>query len=565
MTLARWCRRAAWTIVLLAVVDPAVPASTRALPRVAVIREDGSAAGERAVRALEQALEGVAVLDPGAASGADAYVLIADGYPVARPPLPTGAPVHVLAPPVQAAPVTIRAVTAPARAVLRLPLAVNVDVARHDDRPERTRLRVVERGAVLAVADVSWRAGQRQARISLRFVPSRTGPVRLRVIADAGAPPSHAAADVLIDVRDVRFDVRVTGPRASWALAFAAAALREDDRLIVSSRFGTRPGSAVSVGPPPSDAAREPDVEVHGISEESTAADIARIQRSAERGAGVILVPDRGLPVAVRRLAGIREIEERVLPAPTAASNGVRAGEWLLANSGNPAASTLSTVRIGNRDYPLAIDVPLGAGRIVLVTALDAWRYRADPAFSRFWRATVVELAARQFEAASPLRISPGVVRPGGRVTVTYEAAVPAKADRIPITLRAHGSRALGHTLVRTGGGSFTGRINAPTGEGVYEASVAAADGVRESRGYVAVARDAATAAPDDERALRALAAAHRGAFATDAERLADALRETVARRVRGSTRPMRWPVWPAIVALLLGTDWWTRRRNGLR
>jgi hypothetical protein len=445
-------------------------------------------------------------------------------------------------------------------------------VERRGTGPAKTALRLSSGGVVVATGEIGWSEGQRAARANLTYVPTAVGVIRLRVTAEAA--DGDAVADVLVDVRETRFGVHVASARPSWAVSFAATVLKADDRLSVSTRVGTGRGLAVRTEMPigtnfsfrhMAETEIRPDrISIVG----DDAGDAAALREAAERGRVVVIVPDRTLSPSLRELAGVRGFQEHVAAAPLRASNGLRASEWLLTGEMNPAATVRGAVSIAGRSYPLVVDTPIGKGRVVLVTALDAWRFRADPEYARFWRALVVELAAREAAKAQSLRVTPSVTPPGDPMAITYHAGSEIAAHTLPVHITHAGGLVRTITLVRQSGSRFAGRFHAPNSEGLHHVELAAADDGTIEAVPFAIARDAASPRVTEETALRALASAHRGTFVedTDVETLARTLRDTLpAREAPHPARPMRWPGWGMVVAALLGVEWWARRRNGLR
>jgi hypothetical protein len=484
-------------------------------------------------------------------------VLIATTFPAS--PLPATAPVHVVDRASAAAEaVRIAGVEASTRAALGIPTDVRVHLARAASAVGETSLRLVDRGATIAAATIVWKTGQRSATATLTWIPARTGAARLRVAVD------RDAVDLLVDVRETGFAVHLTGFRASWNLAFVAAALREDHRLSVLSRIDTVPGRSVASVPEDSQTAL-PDVTIHAVDSITSRADVVRLHRLAGQGRTVVLVPDGEPSTAVREFVGTSRLAEQVLRAPVVSSNGLRASEWLVVGDINPATTVRATFRLGNRDRPAILELPVGLGRVVMVTAMDAWRYRADPGFERFWRLLVVELAAEQHALSARLRVTPAVARPGQPVIAWYEAPAPSTAKTIVLRLDCEREVRSTHTAVARGGRLFTARFHAPLRVGtcrLYTSNVA------DESVPLLVANDALQPERDHEPALRALANSHRGTFVHAAEvtQLSDTLRKNLyPGRSRIDARPMRWSGWIAVFAALVGSEWWLRRRKGLR
>lgn len=571
MNAARFCRFGAWIIVVLAAIDPPVPVRSSALPAVVV---EGPS---DVMAALSSGVSGRARVTPIAESPPAAFVFVGPRPPADLPALP-GVPVHTVFTGSAPGPHTVRA-SVPARTIVGLPAQIQLQMHRPGPGDQTTELVLLKDGVQVDHAEHEWTGESREATRSLTFLPVSGGPQRLTIQArtDGMAPAGNVrdVLDVLLDVTAEPIRVHLAAPRASWALAFVKQALETDERLSLSFRIGTTPGAAVASERTPAlhmgaeGRAGEAgtagvDVLVAGGLDRLTAAEIRSARAHAEGGGVVVIVADGDVPPPVREWLGADRFVRRLLAAPVKTSEGWRASEWLFPSGLTPAASVLETVRIGSDDVPAVIEAPLGRGRVLYCAALDAWRFRGDPAFSRFWRALVTEAAAQRLARAA-MRIEPAVTRPLSTVRVSWTGEARAIGDTLRLAVHAPDGQVTTATLVAVDRSLWTSTIAAPEREGIYRLS---ADRIDSLDSHFLVARDALAAAEPDETALRLFAAAHGGTFVRqdDLGALVARLRETPRpAATRQRRRPMRWHGWAAVLAVLLGTEWWIRRRSGLR
>src|SRR6185503_977143 len=112
------------------------------------------------------------------------------------------------------------------------------------------------------------------------------------------------------------------------------------------------------------------------------------------------------------------------------ASNGwasnvsLRAGELAFPATFSPA---FDAIAFDTAHHPIVWSTPVGAGRLVVSGALDAWRYRdaAASQFDLFWRELIANEADR---VAPPIVIDPsrGVAAPGERIALDVTLRAPA-------------------------------------------------------------------------------------------------------------------------------------------
>jgi hypothetical protein len=236
------------------------------------------------------------------------------------------------------------------------------------------------------------------------------------------------------------------------------------------------------------------------------------------------------------------------------------------------AAQILATADADAR--PVVWRAPLGAGRVVVSGALDAWRYRVTggSAFDDFWRETIAAAAA-----ATPPPVDVWIDRtslaPGGtahaEVMITAAALEPGGAVPTPIAPSAVVEGPAGASPVRLWPtrqpGRLVAELRAPAA-GAYRLVVTNGGDRGDA---VFTVREGSQSAVAGGRALtEAWTRAHGGA-AVDAGR-PDDLDAALDRATRAEWRDERWhPMrsawWILPFAALLGVEWTLRRTRGMR
>jgi hypothetical protein len=219
--------------------------------------------------------------------------------------------------------------------------------------------------------------------------------------------------------------------------------------------------------------------------------------------------------------------------------------------------------------------LPVGAGRLVVSGALDAWRFRdaATSAFDAFWRGLIAESASA---SSPPIRIDIDrpVLQPGETTEVVVTLREPALAD-LPgaLPVRASVSAALEGEGDRTSirlwpdgpVGRFSGSIRSPASPGTFRVMVESGDAFADSP--LIVTDEVARPARVEPDLVSAWARAHGGVVFAESAR--GQLRESLTRTLQMGRRPEMWhPMrsawWIVPFALALGFEWWWRRRRGL-
>lgn len=289
------------------------------------------------------------------------------------------------------------------------------------------RVRVVEDGAAtgaevtVRVRDVT--SGQRvglahgqlnerhMAWLDVPMLPTTAGRWALCVAAvrmDAREAGRCERLDV--EVLPPRLRVEVLEARPSWSARFARLALERWDGAQITSTVRVAAPVTVTAGPAdrrpgePDDA----DVVLVGGLDALTSADVARLARAArDEGRTVMLLADG--PLDASRTGDLWPYAlSSTATAPTPLSIAVgphtwRAREWL---APVPRATDVEALAYLDASAPVPVVMAraLGTGRVVVVSAVDTWRWRraGDVSFDAAWQALVVSLAADAAMARRP-------------------------------------------------------------------------------------------------------------------------------------------------------------------
>jgi hypothetical protein len=472
----------------------------------------------------------------------------------------------------------LASVHAPTRVVSGTRAEVVVNVG---DVPESaTVVRVVITDAATGVEQgraelTSAAAGPRVVTVPVAWLATRVGAQRLRVIAstpgDKSVRPS-APGDVTVDVRPAAVRVDVLEARPTWAARFARLALTAVARVELRSEVRVAPGVATRTAPVGArrrSTAGDAQVLLVGGVDALTAADVAGLEAGVrERGQALVLLMDEAPGAGPwRRLWPGFAASIRSTPTPAVARIGGHAWpirEWLdvrLSTGGTPLAFLDSSAT------PIVVGRAMGSGRVVVVAALDAWRWRADPgaAFAAGWRALVQRLGADVSPEFATTAWASG--RGRGR---TLHVEVAARPDLlragVPLVAARVGSPARTLPLRQVDARRWLGAIRDGTAavEPVLVDARSSGGAVGQAQTIVDMRPPALVASWDDVARHQAA----RGHF--DAAREA---RAAAMRRLRDSLRPSdedRWFVtrtwWFAGVALCaLGAEWILRRLAGAR
>ena len=431
------------------------------------------------------------------------------------------------------------------------------------------------------------------ANVALGILPVAEGVQRLRLElrTRAGEP---TVVDFTALARDRQWKVLVYDARVNWGSTFVRRALEQDPRMTVASRTLTsRATSAKSGGAPSqldSPAVLLPyDAVLVGAPEALTATEVSVLEQFMRGGGGsVVVLLDQSPSAALARLMGTGDgWEHRALGTPVAlhvngaASSTVAASaDFLWPKVLPPVAEVLASVTLPAqrsspaRTIPALWSTPVGIGRLLVSGASDHWSFRARSGtqFAQFWQGVVGGAAAR---ALPPIRITmtPSAAGLGDAVKVSIEdrAAMLGLSypspDGVGAELAPVGGRRLSRIALRPTArrGVFEGDFRAPAESGAY--LVRAFRGTAVDSAPLGVAPDNHGPAGDDMELVRRVAVASGGESLTQGElrslpkRLARVIRPKAQ---RAETHPMRSPWWIVPLAILLGFEWWSRRRSGL-
>ena len=572
MTFALRC--AAIAIALAAFVDPAIARRVAVPLAVEFSLPRASDPGHPRALALRKAIE--QRIGTGARGGLtpDAVIAIGDAdIDVARDSNVFAVPL-----PLERPGASIVAIDTPARTV-NGQLAPVTALIRGIGTSGRTSTIALElRGSVLQRIEHKWLSDDEPFEARLSLAPPGPGVYHVRVRVTTEGTVEPAVADTVIVATSERLRVLVFEPRPSWTVAFVRRALEADPLFEVASTTRTsRPASTRTSESPRGlsdvDADRY-DVLIAGALDELTDGELEHMNRfAAVRGGTVFLLPDRQIPASVRREFGLPLFEEVLLEKPQpveGAELSLQAAELLLAP---PAGSTpLATVRRADTTRAAIASVERGEGRIIVSGALDAWRYRSNPAsaFGPFWRAVVGEAAL-----AAPPRLSatiePAIAREGDPLSVSVNvrgtefdrgaaqiSMPPIAASLVDAAGREQPLRIWPGTRV----GAFAARLPAPP-PGRYTVTVSMSGASTSVPLLVDDTVVHAWGRPGEANTYAARATG--GAVVTDMAQLGERLARMDAGTHERTVHPMRSWWWIVPFSALLCGEWTLRRRSGLR
>ena len=567
-------RVVAFAIAVLAVADPAVTSSRSSRPLVAVVQADPGSDRQLADRvARELDTRFTVVRQP--LSTAAGTVLVGDALPdEASVFAPT---VMAILPARQAPSVTIVGVRSPSVSPVnaRSPVEVQVEVSGARDR--RVTVELLD-GNVLVDRDTqSVKTDDAVLSATMTWTPAVSGSSSLLVRTAIDNAAVGDSASLVVDARDARYLVLFFDPRASWQSTFVRRAVEGDPRFAVSHRVVTSRGLAnTGGGAPPSlrdaGALTAYSTIVVSAPEQLTEGDVAGLDAFMRTRAGrVVLLMDRRTTGPIDRLTG--GSDWRAAQLPRASSLGELQAREIAWPNTVPVGATVVATSVARDSTRRAViwSVPVGAGRLLVSGALDAWHYR-DPAsssFDQFWTNTIAELSAGAPDAID-IEVSRRSVAPGESVAINATVLATALSSSTDRSADAAALLVSGtdSTLVRLWPtpmpGKFAGSIRAPQNPGTYQLIVSS--GTARTTTPIVVDR-AARAAARDDHALVEMFAASRGGTAVPESRLRElpsllsAALPTVSRVE--TWHPMRSAWWIVPFALLLGAEWWWRRRRG--
>jgi hypothetical protein len=490
--------------------------------------------------------------------------------------------------------VSLDAVHAPAAAPTnsRIPVSMTTHVTGARGRTLDVALRA--NGLVVDRATRSIAADDERVSLSLAFAPTAAGLAPLHVSASVGGSRDSATTDIVVDVGEKRLAVFFFDPRPSWMSTFVRRAIERDPRFVVTSRVVTSRNLSTDAGRPPARLDDLPmmtsfDAVVVGAPDALAERDVAGLDAYLRRrGGSVVLLFDQRASGAspydrlVNAGGWAVSTDSAVVPiaTSTADSTAMRASEVMwplrLPATASVVARTPPNPKRSASGVPVVWRSAVGAGRLLVSGALDAWRYRDRSAFDGFWRTLIAE-SAESSPPAIAVRLSNATATPGEQIDVSVnvrDAALqePNVARPVRTTVSARVTSADVPNESATfrlwpgdGVGELRGVVRAPDKPGLYRVTVSA-DG-NMSTAPLVVATNASHPAPDD-RDLVAAWTRSRGGSAAPASRLSElpaALRRAIHLAPRRETwYPMRSAWWIVPFAILLSAEWWLRRRRGL-
>jgi hypothetical protein len=230
-----------------------------------------------------------------------------------------------------------------------------------------------------------------------------------------------------------------------------------------------------------------------------------------------------------------------------------------------------------DRTVPVLFEMPVGAGRLMVSTAFDAWRYR-EPGQSRFaelWPSWVGAAAASSLDRLD-IEVAPSLASKGERVQLMITARELALGAvnfrnvdvRASASLHVNGTRTPIRLYPAISPGTFVATFPAPRDTGTYmvAATIAAGSSVATDSVAFIVGTHSRRADRISPALLASIATATGGAVIessrlVDLARVIDDVAPGASQRVLW--HPMRSPWWILPFAFLLGAEWWLRRRGG--
>lgn len=420
--------------------------------------------------------------------------------------------------------------------------------------------------------------GREHVTVTVPWMATGEGPHRLLVEASrpdvtGGPPPASAVASIDVLPSDVR--VAVLEARPTWSARFARLALQDVDGVRLTTDVRLAPGVAVrttSAGDGDASTAGgddEAQVRIVGGLDALTSEDVAALERAVrDRGRAVVLLADEvPAPGPWRRLwpdptGSLRQSVS--LATGRIGGHAWKMREWLDLPP-STAVTPLASLDAGST--PFVAGRGLGAGRVVLVAALDAWRWRAedDAAYAAGWRALVQRLAA---DVPEPVESTVWVTGHGRQrwlhVAVAVRADVVARDPAVAAVVTGDDDCPV--PLQRVASGTWRGAVRAPEAAGVEITTTATA-----AAEVVGRAQDVVDLGPFRRPAAWLDVTRHqvwRGGVAAPRGQWSDALTQ-VRTRLAG-VEGARWYMtrtwgFAALVLALLGTEWILRRLNGAR
>lgn len=628
-------RALAIAIAVAAAFDPAITTVRRGKPIVSVRALNTSTDSALALRVSQQ-LRRDAYVIPARFGAADVSILVGDGAVTTEDSVRTFIVRDDTRPRV-----TIEALRAPKVATINSIRRVDVTVHAAGARGRAVEVSLKTGEIVVDRVRLPIAGDDADSRVELAFVPTAPGAARLRVeasiVAADGALPLRpagvtvadglrASADALVEVVDRSYAVLVYDPRPSWMSTFVRRALERDPQFAITSRVVTARSISTSAGSAPERlddlAAMERfDAIIVGAPEALNARDVSGLEAfMRRRGGSVVLLLDQRASGAYERLTGVRDwryqndgvpvtvgvvaaksaelrgtelLWPSVLPEgayPVATMSGTKLdaadrtrGARRSADTADAARSdatpalptSVSAETRGQR--PIIWSTSVGAGRLVVSGALDAWRFR-DSASSHFDRGWQVLIADAASSAPPPIAatVSNQLVIPGETTNLSVvlrDAALkPLSAQAVRATISAtlesgpRNSIEITPIQLLPDGpvGSLSATLRAPRRIGGARIIVTA-DGRRTEMPLIVDSIVPRASAP--QSTFASAFAASRGGKVIPTSKLST-LSSELAQSLQAAPRRERWhPMrawwWMLVFAGALSGEWWMRRRRG--
>jgi hypothetical protein len=448
----------------------------------------------------------------------------------------------------------------------------------------RTEINVSDNGALVGSGVVEWKSDGLQT-VDVPWWPLASGPRTLRIEAVPTGDESVLFDNILdagVDVGSERLPVLVFDARSSWSSTFVRRALEDDSRFVVEHRARLAPAIAAGTASGRLDARAldAASVLIVGGPDALTASEVDLIERFVRvRGGTAVLLPERVPSGSARRLF-TGEWSEQLVSEPREVGL-LKATEILVYP---PEGGHYKDPAEGGHHQDGPVIAPNGNGRIVISTAMDAWRYRDDDGgpstslrastFDRFWRSVVAEGAA----AGAPLRLEfeHAIAFPGARqpFTLRYRSMTPPSTFEASAVARCDTAQAI---RLWPAGALGVMRGELPIADGTACTVEATVNDATVTRGIAVSAfapsglrRDKSTAPSrpaDDTLAKLEQQARESGGVVTDADNLVRlrAFGAPAQQAAPVQIHPMRAAWWILPFAGCVSVEWWLRRRVGLR
>ena len=573
-------RIGAFAIAAIAVVDPALTTSRSSRPTVAVVTADSATYAPLANRVVQE-LDRRFTVVRGRFDAAAATVMVGSGVPDEARAL-SGSIIAVV-PTAPTPSVRLVSVDAPPTTSLDVRVPIRVVASVHGARGRRLTVEMSANGAVIDQASQTIETDSGRIEFTVHYVPMSAEPQVVGVRAFIDRSEASDSSFTVVDARSDRYAILFHDARPSWSSTFVRRAAASDARFSITHRVVTSRGLSNTAGPAP-EALRDPaslsdfTTVVVGAPEILTAADVVALESFMRQRGGSVVVLMEGAGVGqFDRLAGVTSWRSSRTNAPTTFRDtggfGALQGRETSWPATAPTGSMPYAVSVARDSTirPIVWSVSVGVGRLVVSGALDAWQFRDDSSgFNTFWTTLLTALASDAPPAIS-IDLPRRVLQPGETAAVRFVFREPLLSNAAVRSATVGAALVSGpdSTLVRLWPertpGVFTGSIVAPRQPGNYRLVVWTETDRSESP--IVVHARARAPISDGRDVLQSFVSSRGGSVvAEDAiddlpGRLSSAIQ--VVSRVE-TWHPMRSPWWIVPFALLLGTEWWARRRRGL-